>query len=468
MKKYLAFALFGVLLITYKLSLHADDSSSDTPLHKAVIYSSIPNLVKLLKEGSSVNAKNPNNGNTALHEATKFGWLRDRIYVELLLLGHADVSIKNKEGSTPLHLLALYGPGKAAQILLDAGANIEIKDKQGRTPLHRAAKEGNKEIAFVLLKAKAKTNVCDNQDKTPIDYFYNSLGKEETEKLLQSVSANNSGKPALHLAAEKGNTIKLGQLISDHADVNYQDKDGNTALHHAAQAYEPAIVELLLKAGANVTAQNNLKRTPLHEVLQPTTQEFSSQLRTSQKLNSNILLIPLLLKSGAIIDAQDVDERTPLHCAALTKDLFNAKLLLQAGADIHIKDKYGLTPLDYFHIAFNKNEVEKLLCDNMRPPQKTDTVNRAQDSHYEQVKYATSPTSDKTKQTKSEQASNNTSLIISSKNEEPYQKTIEATKPFSILDFYINNINFIMAVGLMAVTADFAMQFYHAQDSNHC
>src|SRR5262245_6922226 len=48
------------------------------------------------------------------------------------------------------------------------------------------------------------------------------------------------------------------------ADVNATQPDGSTALHWAAYNDNPVIVDLLLKAGAKVSATNQLGVTPLY------------------------------------------------------------------------------------------------------------------------------------------------------------------------------------------------------------
>lgn len=43
-----------------------------------------------------------------------------------------------------------------------------------------------------------------------------------------------------------------------------QNKYGDRAIHHAAFGNEPAVIELLAKAGADLNIRNNRRQTPLH------------------------------------------------------------------------------------------------------------------------------------------------------------------------------------------------------------
>jgi ankyrin repeat protein len=59
-------------------------------------------------------------------------------------------------------------------------------------------------------------------------------------------------------------------------------------------------------------------------------------------------MIRVLLKAGANIHAQDKNGATPLHRAVRTRCAAAAKCLLDAGADPKIRNKPGSTP---FHLA---------------------------------------------------------------------------------------------------------------------
>ena len=63
------------------------------------------------------------------------------------------------------------------------------------------------------------------------------------------------GRTPLMLAAYRGNTLAVINLLERGADVNARDRDGDTALMFAAYKGPGLVVALLLQYGANVYAR---------------------------------------------------------------------------------------------------------------------------------------------------------------------------------------------------------------------
>ena len=129
--------------------INGTDNHGTTPLQialmkKAMVIAGLPDL--FIDKGADVNVKN-NDGNTALHEAARFGYLE--IASKLLDKG-ADVNVKNSDGFTPLHSASASGFVKVAELLIEKGANVNAKSRDGRTPLGVAGTYQMKE----LLRAK--------------------------------------------------------------------------------------------------------------------------------------------------------------------------------------------------------------------------------------------------------------------------------------------------------------------------
>lgn len=104
----------------------------------------------------------------------------------------------------------------------------------------------------------------------------------------------------------------------------------NSPLHIAVENDDVQAVTTLLSNSAKLEARNSKGRTPLHGV-------------------TNYKIVKDLLAAGADVDALDKEGNTPLHTAILRKCVPIVQILLQAGADVTIKNSYkGDTPL---HVA---------------------------------------------------------------------------------------------------------------------
>lgn len=73
--------------------------------------------------------------------------------------------------------------------------------------------------------------------------------------MRDDANENVEGRTPLMLAAFRGNTAAVINLLEGGADVNARDKDGDTALMFAAHKGHGLVVALLLQYGANVYAR---------------------------------------------------------------------------------------------------------------------------------------------------------------------------------------------------------------------
>lgn len=125
---------------------------------------------------------------------------------------------------------------------------------------------------------------------------------------------------------------QLRTAIESGGDVNERDKDGRTALHHAAIQNDRSIVDLLLDFKAQPAPVDNDGWTPLH---------FAAR-------NHNVEIARALLQAGAPVDAADIHGNTPLFRAVFESrgsgDMIKA--LLSAGADQNRKNNHETSPAD--------------------------------------------------------------------------------------------------------------------------
>jgi ankyrin repeat protein len=121
------------------------------------------------------------------------------------------------------------------------------------------------------------------------------------------------------------------------SEISHYLYAGDTALHMAAAAFRPAIVELLISYGADCRARNRRGAEPIH---------YAADGRTDS--NDQAKVIANLIGSGADPNAVDRSGVTPLHRAVRRRSSSAVKALLDGGANVVQRNKSGSTPL---HLA---------------------------------------------------------------------------------------------------------------------
>ena len=146
-------------------------------------------------------------------------------------------------------------------------------------------------------------------------------------------AVNDKGYTALHAAMIEPNLASVKWLIrQDGINLNARNSVGETALMRAIIYGKKDIAMELLKAGAAV---NQTGWTPLHYAA------------ASKEVTAPEFVKLLLDEYSAYIDAESPNGTTPLMMAARYGQTESVKALLDAGADISVQNKQGLTALDF-------------------------------------------------------------------------------------------------------------------------
>src|SRR5687767_7156474 len=131
-------------------------------------------------------------------------------------------------------------------------------------------------------------------------------------------------------AAMKRDAARVRALLQQKANVNTPQVDGTTALHWAVRLDDADLADLLIRAGANVSAANRAGVRPL-------------QLAA---MNGNAAMLDKLMKAGADPNAPLTQfGDTALMMAARTGKTDALAVLLEAGARVNDKEKWGGTPV---------------------------------------------------------------------------------------------------------------------------
>ncbi|XP_024014683.1 potassium channel GORK isoform X2 [Eutrema salsugineum] len=148
------------------------------------------------------------------------------------------------------------------------------------------------------------------------------------------------GRSPLHLAASRGYEDITSYLIQEGVHINLKDKFGNTPLLEAVKTGQDRVISVLVKEGASFDLED------------------SGNFLCTAVVKSDSDFVKRLLSSGMDPNTKDYDHRTPLHVAASEGLYLMAKMLVEAGASVVAKDRWGNSPLDEARMCGNKKLIK--------------------------------------------------------------------------------------------------------------
>ncbi|PWA67392.1 Ankyrin repeat-containing protein [Artemisia annua] len=183
------------------------------------------------------------------------------------------------------------------------------------------------------------------------------IGMQEAELALR-----------VNSSAYNGDFSKLKSLIRSGVDPNKRDYDGRSPLHLAASKGHEDITRFLIQNGAEINNLDNFGNTPLLEAIKNGHDNIASLLAKdggvleikdagsflcSYVARGDNDFVRRILAYGIDPNSKDYDFRTPLHIATSQGFYVIAKLLVEAGASVLLKDRWGNTPLDEARLSGN-------------------------------------------------------------------------------------------------------------------
>jgi ankyrin repeat protein len=277
----------------------------------------------------------------------------DVVALKGLLANGGDVSARDKRATTPLMLAAAFGSVRSMKVLLDAGADVNAKNAFDATPLMWAVYDLDK--VRLLLAKGADVNARSKQGRTPLIIASTYDGNSAVVKLLLDKGAAVNARDEAHgTPLIRSADPAIAKLLIDHgADVNAKDAIGATALMNAVGGAttmgSAAWVNMLLKKGADVNAVSAASGGAVAEVKNgPINLGLFTPLLLAAAFGPPEL-VQTLLDAGANVNVKDVRGMTPLMLAIASdhNDPAIVKLLLDRGADPKIKSKAGEDAADW-------------------------------------------------------------------------------------------------------------------------
>lgn len=292
-----------------------------------------------------------------------------------------DPNPSEKVGDTPLHVACAKHDAAMVKLLLDKSADVQAKDESGDTPLHAAG--GNIVCIRLLLAAKADVNAMNAQGFAPLlPCLYKGelrpglyKGDTEAAKLLLAHGA----KLDIYSACLLGKVDAVKKLLAEdpkrlHRPLPYPYQRETPSMLAAASGHV-ALVRFLIEQGAAYDPTKVAYPSPMHMAARhgrtDVIQVFLDKGVSVNALSSRVSAImeaaaSTQLETVRFLLAKKADPRvnqgtTALHYVGSwgknwrpiqprsqergRREAEIARLLIDAGADVHAVNRMGATPL---------------------------------------------------------------------------------------------------------------------------
>jgi ankyrin repeat protein len=411
-------------LLDARANPNIQDKQGRTALHLFLLQHPDSECIPMIaKAGADLSAKD-NEGKTPLHYLAAYGGPCD-----IFATGKVDLNARDNDADTPSHIAAKSGRGDVFNWLAQHGADLNATNKAGETPrllaahkptispygrsnfgdqadIFEAVRNGSMEAVANLLKADPELVNSKNQyNETPlrVTVKFDGFNTNMVEFLVA-----HGAKWDAYCAAMAGRADVIRTLLAQEPNSITNRYDfGTTLLNIAASHDHLAVAEVLLSAGADVTARNWAGISPLGSALAGQYTDMAGLLRAhgatenifdatvlghldeakmliavnkSQALATNEArisltalaiasghgeILKLLLDNGAPLVSPNATEL--LNLAAVYNQSNAVPLVIRHGAKVNAFDKNGLTAL---HLAafYGSTEVAALLLKNNANP----------------------------------------------------------------------------------------------------
>ena len=307
---------------------------------------------------------------TPLEVAVRYGLSG---YVEALLAKEDDIGHRVTSKDAALCLAAKEGHDDIVDLLIRAGANPNTRDERRQTPMLLAASNNHPGVVKTLIQAGVSpfdtvlldTRASDDslgspprRTDTPVLAACRFGHTEVMREFLDHVKTKDQWIAALHGSVSGGGRAEILKILLDRpvgdVDIDTPMAGGLTALAVACSWRNPAVIRLLLRAGANpntVTSTKYRKDTPLLTLVHWSALPSYPQRATSAGEKAvaeygperKVECLELLIEAGADLNSLDNRGDSALHLAEA--DPAVCRRLLDAGADPNIANGNGETLL---------------------------------------------------------------------------------------------------------------------------
>ena len=284
------------------------------------------------------------------------------------LANEADVPAPDPVAIRMIDAIRRSDRAEALRAMASTPTAVNKRGTEGATPLMYAALYGDAALVAKLLEAGADPNIANHADATALMWGLESI---DVTRLLLDGGANVNavsafGRTPLALAAAQAASAPLVKLLLDG-----KARPNQAALTSAANRGDAAVVRMLVAAGvrdAGAAALGSLRSNcrecwDVIAASQDITMPPTALLTLTAEL-ADVDALRQAIARGANVKVTDAKSRTVLMLAANAETISPAsmQLLLDNGADVHLKSADGRTALDFARLLGERPVNETLIA----------------------------------------------------------------------------------------------------------
>ena len=343
-------------------AVHARDAQGRTPLHRAAELGDAAQCRALLEAGAHYWERDVH-GDAPLHLAARGGHVETcRLLAEQ---GEHSLYVNptNARGELPLHVAARGGFGEVCELLIAAGSDLGVRDSAGNTPLHAAA-VGGVGCCVPMLLTQGGTDLL--QQKNAEGQVPADVATDETAK--EVLRAAESGELTMLLSKLAVPVDPLPHTQETLRRLRQEEERRCRACWHEMMMHywrylngrEPLSAYPYIYTLVSLMNAEGPDEATLRELVEAGADGNAvvEENAASDKTGSTALLLVVsqgrvgmcrrLLSAGVSPNGADKVGNTPLHLAVRAEQhaLALTQLLIDAEADVNIKNADGATPYD--------------------------------------------------------------------------------------------------------------------------
>ena len=356
------------LVLSDGLVINTPALCNGTPLLWASLSSSGEFIETLIDLGANVNAQRTGDKATSLTLSADWN---NFMAVTLLLNHGADADIASADARTPLHWAVTRGNQNLVKLFLEKNALVNSQDANGDSPLHTAASNGFFDITKLLVRKGSNVNLQNREGRAPLFLGVKNKQKQLIEVLIENEAdvtigykENSTARIYLVRGKDNGRAAWHYVLVKKHLLGLFLKRIKGGVIKVADFGH-------ILRSGSG--------KDPPEGTTDKILKEYDFQFKeipdatllhiASEQINEPEI-IDLLVKSGANVNAQDAEGFTPLHMAAIHGNLKIVKKLVDLDADVNIITTDGKNAAELAHLN-EELEIEEYLESKMASSQRT-------------------------------------------------------------------------------------------------